>query len=299
MENIYIETKNMISFLEYVYQYSIEKRKQIELAIKYQKEIKINHLGNKDTISLIELEQRKWFHEELKRLKCEKYDERELKNYENEIKKLSIPKETREGKQALIPGFTLEELYRERGITENKEIVRDDSYFIPEMSDDIKIGYLAGFFDGEGCVRIHRNPPSNPRYRLHITMVNSNFGILKMYINKFGGDIHKDELKKERYKYTWQWYILSNSALLFLKWIEPYTIVKREQIKLAIEFKEWQNSLTGRGITTYEQKQKAEWYYNKIVDLKKETGEDKFEDNIACSYQSKTDENQAKLEFEI
>ena len=115
-------------------------------------------------------------------------------------------------------------------------------------------------------------------YRLYVALTNSNFNILKMYENKYGGKIREksgNKKLKENHKKCYIWEGLNNELLPFLKEIYPLSIVKKEQIRLSIEFQEWHTQIGI--IKTPEQKQKAERYMLRIQELKKETGE---EDNI-------------------
>ena len=279
----------VINFLDYIYPYSIEKREQIEISLKYQKEIRSYNPGKK--LSSLELEQRKWFYNELKKLKHEKYNEKKLKNYDNEIKKLKIPKEIREGTQQLLDGCTLDNLYEYNNIDDsnindsniddsniNDSNINDSNINDIKTPEDILSGYLAGFFDGEGCISIIKT--KNPlRYTLNVHVINTNFDILKLYNNKFGGNIVKNTNKnsKEYYKEAWVWYPFSDNIITFLKFIKPYTIVKNEQIEYAIKFKEWYSKI--RKIKTSDQIQISEKYYIKLRELKKETGKITYDNN--------------------
>lgn len=259
-----------ISFLEYVNKYSIEKRQQIELGLRYQKEEKVTYSRSERRrgLSQTEKEKREWFVNELKRLKHETSDT--LKNYDNEIKKLRISKDVREGKQAtLIP---LEDIYEEMGINMSETIKESEStenqiQNIPDMSQNVVIGYISGFFDGEGSIGIYKG--TRDSYQLYVSNSNSNLDILKLYEKNFGGEIRPVEDSKN--KQNFQWNVRHNDALPFLRTIEKFTVVKRKQIHFAIQFQEWHNSVGI--ITTVEQKKKAEQYYQLLKDLKKETGE--------------------------
>lgn len=258
-------SENKLRFLEYVYPISIEKRKQIELVIYYLKEVIHSPRMSKYY--------REWLIKELSKLKHEQYDERELKNYVNELKKLRIPKDIREGKQStLIP---LEEIYKENEIDTNEEIENENNKsFIPDISKDTFIGYLAGFFDGEGYIGIEKGKRDS--YTLHVIITNSNFDILKIYQDRFGGDIRpsNDKNAKEYHKKKWKWYITNSSALLILKEILRWTVVKKQQIYESIKFQEWHNKIGV--INTIEKKRIANSYMLKLVELKKETGEDNY-----------------------
>ncbi len=264
-----LNSNNAVPFLEYVYPNSMEKRSQIELALKYQKETKTD--SRKSGISQSEIEQRKWFKNKLEELKNETHDDQTLKNYDNEIKLMKIPKDIRDGRQLLL--MSLEELYKYNDIDINEiksnKINQIKSRHVLKMSEHIEIGYLSGFFDGEGYVGLSKS--ENGYYKLYVSISNCNFNILKMYEAKFGGKICLSQKQKEYYKDKYQWYIINNNTLSFLKTIRNYTIVKKSQIDTTIEFQEWHNLIGS--IKTSDQKQKVERYYNILRELKKETGE--------------------------
>jgi len=284
-----------IQFLEFVYPNSIEKRKQIELALKYQKEIKTSHKNNRSgglfRLSQLEIEQRTWFKEELERLKHEKIDNQSSINYDNEIKLMKIPKDIREGKQmSLIP---LNDLYKTYDIDincinqQNNNIIEAKT-INQNMSKDVNIGYLSGFFDGEEYIGITKGKRND--YTLRIGITNSNFNILKIFEEQFGGKIRPLSKKyKESDKKLYQYGINHSYALKFLNQIQNCTIVKQRQIQVAIEFQEWHNQINI--IKTQEQKQKAEWYYNTLKELKQENGET---DN-SSEYEPQENENSDSL----
>ena len=263
-----LRSDNTIPFLEYIYPNSIEKQQQIEIALKYQKEIKVN--SRKFRLSQIEIEQRNWFRNKLEDLKNETCNNQTLKDYDNEIKLIKIPKDIREGKQSLLG--TLEEWYKIHNIDIdkiNKQEQEKSECQIPYMPIYIETGYLSGFFDGEGYVGIDKGKRDS--YSLRIAIGSSNFNILKLYETKFGGRIRHPQKNKEYYKEEYQWNLDHFHTLPFLKYVQNTIIVKSRQVQLAIEFQEWHNKIGI--IKTCEQKQKAEWYYNTLKELKKETGE--------------------------
>lgn len=274
-----IFSDNAIPFLEYVQTYSYEKRKQIELALRYHKEVRTSHKENRSggmfRLSQVEIQQREYFIDILHKLKHETPDESTIKSYEEEIEKLKIPKQIK-GQMSI---FTEEELNKIYGVDkqENKQPTEvqvntqnNTQNNIPEMQPDTQIGYLAGFFDGEGYIGIQRGKRND--YTLRIALTNSNFKILQLYEKIYGGKIRVTKKKvDEKYKVVYQWGIDINEALKFLRTIHPYTSVKRAQIELAISFQEWHTKI--KIIKTYEQIEKAEWYYNMMKDLKQVTGE--------------------------
>ncbi len=285
-----VTSDKAVPFLEYVNTYSFEKKKQIELALKYQKEVRNSHRDNRSggmfRLSQVEVQQREYFINILHNLKHELADESTLKNYDNEIKKLKIPKSVRDGigQMSLL---TLEEHYRFEGIEPEEKVPNDKECVdqkdnIPEMPSDVHLGYLAGFFDGEGYIGISKGHRDS--YTLRLALTNSNFKMLQVYEKHYGGKIRVTKKKKdEHHKIVYQWGIDHVEALKFLETIYPYSVVKRTQIETAIIFQRWHNEVGV--IKTLEQKQRAEWIYNKLKELKQETGEiysqeSEYESNI-------------------
>ena len=211
-----VSSKKMIPFLEYIYNYSIEKRKQIELMLQYLKDVSPSwqigesHFGW--TLTDLQKDKKSWFVSEFERLKTENGD------------------------------------------------------YIPDMPEDIKTGYFAGFFDGEGYVGIDEGKKGS--YTLRVAINNSNLDILKMYNNEYGGKIRplNNKNSKEHHKQLYQWYVDSNESLSFLNVIYPFIRVKKEETKYAIEFQAWHNHIGI--ITTSEQKEIAKWYCNILMELK-------------------------------
>jgi len=108
------------------------------------------------------------------------------------------------------------------------------------------LAYLAGIFDGEGSIVIHKNKPIkrmvNPTYVIEANVYNTNEWIIRQFHFSFGGGVH---LQKRQMPSThsgkcpiWVWQISANKALPFLKTLLPYLKLKRGQVEIAIKFQE-------------------------------------------------------------
>lgn len=89
----------------------------------------------------------------------------------------------------------------------------------------MNIGYISGFFDGEGTLNI-----SNNRWRISIPQ--THYRVLDE-IRKFVGfgSIYKTKKKKEHHKDAWVYTITNSKDVLeSLIMIEPFLIVKKEFI---------------------------------------------------------------------
>ncbi|MFA5037796.1 MAG: LAGLIDADG family homing endonuclease [Candidatus Izemoplasmatales bacterium] len=115
------------------------------------------------------------------------------------------------------------------------------------MNDTTK-AYLAGFIDGEGCIRIVECKAKwsrgsiNPRFREHLQVSNTNFEVMEWIRENFGGciTVKSEGIKKDGIyrKKQWKicWYDLQ--AVNLLKLMLPFLIVKNEEARVCIEFSE-------------------------------------------------------------
>jgi len=143
------------------------------------------------------------------------------------------------------------------------------------MEDKLSLEYVAGLFDGEGCVNIvksKRKGYKNYYFQVWVAVYNSYKPVLEKLEKQFGGFVipqqkHKD---KSHHLTKWRWGLSGKETIEFLKQILPYTVIKTEQIKLAIEFKE--NFINGRWSSEEERIKQFESrnsYYKRIAALKK------------------------------
>lgn len=98
------------------------------------------------------------------------------------------------------------------------------------------LAYIAGFFDGEGSITIHRNRKNAPNYTMQCGVWQMDKNPLDYIAFYFGGNVYKKYKDLNRKGNMWVWAATTRNALVFLKAIEPYLIVKKAQAKLAIEF---------------------------------------------------------------
>jgi len=105
----------------------------------------------------------------------------------------------------------------------------------------ISLPYIAGFFDGEGCVCILKVMEKylarvRTRYILRIYISNTNLPILKNIQRLLGGYISERPNPPKNHLQVYSLTLNCNKAKEFLEKVLPYLIVKKEQAVLAIEF---------------------------------------------------------------
>jgi len=123
------------------------------------------------------------------------------------------------------------------------------------MTEPHILAYIAGFFDGEGCVMIgvsHHTGTKNPQASLSVEVMQTDIRPIDLLYKEFPSDRSRKPRKHSmhwKYKRVYAWGLCGERAYLFCKYILPFSIVKREQLELAIKFYElpWRNPRARRG----------------------------------------------------
>ena len=104
-----------------------------------------------------------------------------------------------------------------------------------EMLDSCQLAYIAGFFDGEGCIF-----PHIPDGAVHLVISNTKTQTIYEIQKRLGGSIkHYKKTNKPEEKTVYQWGIYNQKGCLnALKRLYPYLIQKKEQAGIAIELLE-------------------------------------------------------------
>lgn len=114
-----------------------------------------------------------------------------------------------------------------------------DKYTTPKTED---LAWFAGFFDGEGCVSLHRKLRRNgtPCYELLVQVAGTHFPTLDRLsaIWHFGG-IRLPKFANPDWKPCWHWLVYGNKALHLLECIYPYLVTKKDDASLGITFQKW------------------------------------------------------------
>jgi len=111
-----------------------------------------------------------------------------------------------------------------------------------------KVAYAAGFFDGEGCVRISaykmRNGSTN--YLLKVTVKQTNRAPLLFLQEMFGGFI-TEERRSSTVKRCWVWNIAYGKCAEFLEKVLPALQVKFVEAAIGLFFQETFTNSPGHG----------------------------------------------------
>lgn len=106
-----------------------------------------------------------------------------------------------------------------------------------------EVAYLAGVFDGEGCVLISKRKARfdkkevNDVYTLQVAVGMSDLVVIHLFAKRFGGAINtRKDIRKGSYKVVYTWHLASRKAFDFVKTILPFSRGKKSQLKLALKF---------------------------------------------------------------
>lgn len=112
-----------------------------------------------------------------------------------------------------------------------------------------EISYLAGLFDGEGCVTVSRGVrKGKERIKSRISVGMTTPEPLFIYKRIFGGAISVKEPKKKNWKTCYDWHLQGKKVELFLRVIEPYVLVKKDKLLLSLSLLSYYGSGSPRKI---------------------------------------------------
>ena len=96
---------------------------------------------------------------------------------------------------------------------------------------EISLDYIAGLFDGEGYITVNKNKKS---FVPVVGIKMNGFDLLKTLHIQFGGYFY--QRKKYVNRPLTEWILRGSFQVIpFLKKIEPFLIIKKEQAKLCLE----------------------------------------------------------------
>ena len=91
------------------------------------------------------------------------------------------------------------------------------------------LSYLAGFFDGDGCV----TTGATLRIRLQVSQTESNSAVLLFFRNIFGGSITREHHARGLCRPSLQWYVLGETVQQVAALLSACTLCKRPQLAIA------------------------------------------------------------------
>ena len=101
----------------------------------------------------------------------------------------------------------------------------------------LDLRYVAGYMDGEGCIRAVLAKNGKNAAGLHVFITNTYLPILQDFERQFGGKTSLRNISNKNHKSQYQWRISNRKDIKsFLSKILPYLREKRAQAELALEY---------------------------------------------------------------
>ena len=126
----------------------------------------------------------------------------------------------------------------------------------------LTIAYIAGLFDGEGCVYVQK---ANTSSLITVSIAGSYEPVLRKVQELFSGVVRGTSKKiGNRHKKPWRWEAHGRDTLYFLESVSPYLQEKKAQADIAIAL-----PMPGRRRTKQE-RDKWEWAHGELKRLKRE-----------------------------
>ena len=109
------------------------------------------------------------------------------------------------------------------------------------MSFKPSLEWIAGFFDGEGCVCTVRPSSSGPRHKsrlLIVSITQADRTPLDDLREMFGGYVGCQKPKAGQNQAVFSWKVSAQKAENFLRAVQPYCRVKHQQIEAALKLRQ-------------------------------------------------------------
>lgn len=101
-------------------------------------------------------------------------------------------------------------------------------------SDDALLWYLAGVFDGEGCVTASIG--KNGRAAIHCKVAMTDLETVKLFQDRFPSYVLSEKPRCEKYSTLYRWAVSGKPSLTFLRAMSTRCGLKRPAILLAIQY---------------------------------------------------------------
>lgn len=99
--------------------------------------------------------------------------------------------------------------------------------------------YLAGLIDGEGNVGVYRHENKkywSSLYSAKIIITSTSEEVIAWLLNNIGGSFWARSRKNSKWKHCYCWYPNMSDMLTVCHGVLPYAVIKREQIKLLMQY---------------------------------------------------------------
>ena len=107
-------------------------------------------------------------------------------------------------------------------------------------TEEQTLAYLAGLFDGEGCIQIDCivNKGQHARYGLQLTLTNVDPQPLRLLREVFDGYVFSSQPRRPGHRKIWRWRIRSGGAAKCLRALLPFLVIKKVEAEIALRFRQ-------------------------------------------------------------
>jgi hypothetical protein len=108
---------------------------------------------------------------------------------------------------------------------------------------ELQLSYVAGLFDGEGSIGIYEIgiPRAGfgvrPAFHFQVQIANTYWPIIQWLTDTVGGRCGKKSFGKDHWQQGYVWRLTGANAEYFMRVLEPYCIIKKPQIAIALSFR--------------------------------------------------------------
>ena len=118
------------------------------------------------------------------------------------------------------------------------------------MVTELEWAYLAGFFDGDGCVNIatrQQRKGIGPQHYLQIIFSQCNQPILEYWRERVNrGRVYRTAHPDNGHKQLYQWRMFDRDAEVVLRAMLPHLHIKRKEAQIALKFQRTKREHSGR-----------------------------------------------------
>lgn len=108
-----------------------------------------------------------------------------------------------------------------------------------DLTTEAERGYIAGIIDGEGCITIDKSSShwtGRNIYSVRVVVSMTDKQVPLFLHQKFGGAFYEYQRKNTNCKVTHIWKLTNSKTTNFLRLIQPYLLIKRPQVEVALRF---------------------------------------------------------------
>jgi hypothetical protein len=119
----------------------------------------------------------------------------------------------------------------------------------------VDLSYIAAIVDGEGSIIIGKRSTTlssgekNPLYHVVLKVTNTDPRLIDWLISKVGCGQKQIDKRGGNRRNSYRWHLTQTPAVDLLNKIEPYSVIKKEQIKIVNDFRSTYNQVFSKGGT--------------------------------------------------